>query len=73
MHTAEIMKNWMHHIHDDSIKVMYKAEHLMHESAFWAIALTFLFMAVSIALLLIYGKDANPSELTMPFPYYGGY
>jgi hypothetical protein len=68
MHAAPRVKQWMHLLHDESVRIAHFTEHLVHEKAFWAFLGIVTVMALLFSLLLLLGDENAIDYRAYPFP-----
>ena len=69
MKAAPTFKHWMHVIHDDSVKVLYFSNHVLHEKSFWGIVAILGLLAILITLVVLFGKFAPMEDYQFMTPY----
>lgn len=70
MHTAPTIKNWMHHVHDDAVKVAHYTEHMLHEKSFWGIVLILALVAGLFTAIVLFGNAVGTELYNNPMLYY---
>ena len=73
MHTDSSFKHWMHHLHDDGVRVAHFTGHMLHEKSFWGILAIVAVMITLFTLVVLFGEDAMEGYRgTLPYggPYY---
>jgi hypothetical protein len=64
-----MLKNWMHHMHDEGLKATHYTTHMLHERSFWGIMAILALIAALFTIIVIYGNNAALQEYSAPIPY----
>lgn len=67
---APTIKHWMHHVHDDAVKVAHSTEHMLHEKSFWGIVLILALLAGFFTAIVLFGNAAGTEFYNSPMIYY---
>lgn len=73
MHMTATMKDWMHHVHEESVRVGHKAVQMLHEKSFWAMLAIVALLTTLFSMLLMYGNNNLMQHYSIPMPYFHVY
>jgi len=72
MHMEPTVKSWMHHVHDDAVRVAHYTNHMFHEKSFWGIVAIIALLAGLFTLIAFSGNETFLDYQSVPMPH-GGY
>ena len=71
MHVALTFKNWMHDVHDDTLKAAQNTGQMLHQKSFWGIVAIVALIVSLFMLIAFFGDNTIMDYQTPPLPYGG--
>lgn len=68
MHAGSTIKEWMHQLHDETVKAAHFTGHMVHEKAFWGILAILAMIAALFTLVVLFGSS-TAHDFSLPIPY----
>jgi hypothetical protein len=69
MHTVSSVRQWMHLMHDEGVRVAHVSMHVLHEKSFWGIVSILAVLALLLTLIVLLGEKLPAYEYGIPSPH----